>query len=260
MKRFIKCNDASIESAILDAFGSSDPGTGCSFIAGDGRFVNIYPHLDVHEDLCEWVTDNLGEQIKYPDEEWAIRSFGWIRLRKDPHMCIIELPKTRPTNSQLYSLEDWLSYVEDAFMSSGVPLYLCVCDDNSDGDVEFKFCKDYFTEDMMKVIKRYYAAGKMYASVELKKEGNMMKKVISKSNVVASRLPSALRNIDEEDFKSWTAAEKKIYAKACNSADPQIYLTGAVDALDLCGSPVSVGFMNMFNKVIQNWDYSRYNN
>jgi hypothetical protein len=149
-------NKIELEKLILNTFGRSNPGPGCTFISSDGTFVNIYPKLDTHEDLCEWVIDNTDVEIEFPDEEYFIRLFGWIRLRSDPAMSIIELPHESPTNKQWYSLEDWLAYLEDRYLGKKVSLYLDVCDENSDGNVEYNFGKDYFAEDILKICKRYY--------------------------------------------------------------------------------------------------------
>ena len=160
-------NQTYIEDFVVDKFGSRNPGTGCSFIACDGTFVNIYPKLDVHEDLCEWVEDQLDIELKYRDEEYFIRESGWIRLRSDPNMSIIELPNSKPTSEQWYSLEDWLAYLEDKYIGRGCTLYLSVCDFRGDVDVPFQFGTQYFGDDIMKVLKKFYSTGRLYASTNI---------------------------------------------------------------------------------------------
>lgn len=49
-----------IEQIAINDFGSSNPGPGCTFIASDGTFINIYPKIDDHEDLLNYLTDNYG--------------------------------------------------------------------------------------------------------------------------------------------------------------------------------------------------------
>ena len=172
MKRYIRSdfdNSVNIEGIIIDDFGSRNPGTGCSFIAPDGTFVNIYPKLNIHEDLCDWIEDAVGVELEYKDEEYFIREFGWIRLRTDPHMCIIELPKEQPTRQQWYSLEDWLAYVEDKYSGRVVEIDLSVCDDMRNTNVQYNLGKDYFAEDILRLLKRYYTSGKLYASKQLRK-------------------------------------------------------------------------------------------
>lgn len=167
MKRYIRSNNAEIdlESEILAEFGGFKPNPGCIFVSKDGTFVNIYPKLDTHEDLCEWVEDNLNIEIKYPDEEYFINLFNWIRLRFDPSMTIIELPANNPTGAQWASLEEWLLYVEDAIANREITLYLTVYNDPQNCDVEYRFGKNYFAEDIIKLLKRYYSSGRLYASI-----------------------------------------------------------------------------------------------
>lgn len=194
MKRYIKStfdNNENIESIIIDEFGSKNPGTGCSFIAPDGTFVNIYPRLDIHEDLCDWIENAVGIELEYKDEEYFVREFSWIRLRTDPTMFIIELPKEKPTNQQWYSLEDWLYFAEEKYFGKVVSLYLNICDNMANTNVEYRFGKDLFTEDVMKLLKRYYSSGKLYASTSTDSVGTELD---SEGNVVPPEISSALKN------------------------------------------------------------------
>lgn len=170
MKRMIKASSVvtkDMMNRILADFGSNRPGDGCSFITEDGTFINIYPEIDVHEDLCWWIEDNFDIKLEYEDEEYFIREFGWVRLRVCPTMMIIELPHTRPTNAQWAALEEWLEYIE--YSGKKFRLYLNVCDDYKDTDVEYAFGSEYFTEAIIKILKRYYTSGKLYASTQLKR-------------------------------------------------------------------------------------------
>ena len=166
------------EALAIKAFGSTAPGPGCTFISPDGTFVNIYPKLDTHEDLCDWVEDHLGISLEYKDEEYFVREFNWIRLRSDPNMSIIMLPKDSLFRNQWYSLEDWLTYLEERY-SNGCRLYLETCD-GKDTDVEHNFGTEYFAEDIIKICRRYYSSGKLYMSTEVKRG---MKKEIKASKL-----------------------------------------------------------------------------
>lgn len=168
MKRVIKATTISDKSldAIYTQFGSTRPETGCSYIAKDGTFINIYPKLDVHEDLCWWVEDELNEQLDYEDEEYFIRECGWIRTRKDPHMAYIELPSTRPTAGQWVSIQDWLEYCEESF-AHPFTLDISVIDDISAVNTPYEIGDGIFSEDILKILKRYYSSGKLYSSEEL---------------------------------------------------------------------------------------------
>lgn len=166
------------EALAIETFGSSNPGPGCTFISPDGTFVNIYPKLKTHEDLCEWVEEQLDIELPYRDEEYFVREFNWVRLRSDPNMSIIMLPKDSLFRNQWYSLEDWLTYIEERY-PNGCRLYLETCD-GPDTDVEYKFGTEYFAEDIIKICRRYYSSGKLYMSKEI---NSMKKKYIKASRL-----------------------------------------------------------------------------
>ena len=151
------------EALAIETFGSANPGPGNIYISPDGTFINLYPKIDTHEDLCWWLEEEHDCPLEYEDEEYFVREFQWIRLRSDPSMMIIELTKEVPFNRQWYSLEDWLLYCEDRYAGQGTILYLNACD-GADADIEYKFGTEYFTEDIMRICKRYYSSGKLYAS------------------------------------------------------------------------------------------------
>lgn len=67
---------------------------------------------------------------------------------------------------QWLALAEWLEYCEE-YHTRGTKLYLNVCDDN-DADVEYNFGSEYFADDILKICKRYYSSGRLYASTELK--------------------------------------------------------------------------------------------
>lgn len=167
MKRYIK-SSLNLEEGVdlvVRTFGSLTPNPGNIYLSPDGVFINLYPRIDTHEDLCWWLEDN-GYSLEYKDEEYFVREFQWIRLRSDPSMLIIELPNESPSSKQWYALEDWLLYCEDRYSGTGVKLYIGVCDSNS-SDIECNFFVDYFAEDIIKICKRYYSSGKLYANTSL---------------------------------------------------------------------------------------------
>lgn len=159
--------DDNIINEIVDQFGRNEPSDGCSFIDQNGKFINIYPEIDTHEDLCYWIEDNFGVEVEDPDEEYFIRNYGWIRLRSDPTMSIIEMPKTKPTSEQWYSLSDWLECLESECYNNPTTLYILVCDHTGDVDVPYKFGSKYFADDMIKVLKKFYSTGRLYASTNI---------------------------------------------------------------------------------------------
>lgn len=163
MKRYIRSSSSltELEEMVIDEFGSSNPGPGCSFIASDGRYINIYPKLDTHEDLCYWVEDQLNGSIDAPDEEYFIRNFNWIRLRTPPELMIVEMPTSAPVSKQWWALEDWLMYCEEKY-PGGHELNLIICRDTYpiQEQIDF-FGKDVFAEDVISLLKRYYTTHRL---------------------------------------------------------------------------------------------------
>lgn len=62
--------------------------------------------------------------------------------------------------------------------------------------------------------------------------------------------------IPDIELGKMSKAEKRIIAKAKNSPNPQIYLAGAADAIELVGADVTDAFVNFYNTVLQNWDFN----
>lgn len=147
---------------IQQEFGRNNPGYGCSFISPDGTFINIYPKLDTHEDLCEYIQDNYDVTLPYQDEAYFIKEFDWVRLRTDPNMCIIELPD-KMTLSQWYALEDWLEFAETRYCNG------CTISVGSLHGTfqDYAFGTEYFPEDIIKLCKRYYSSGNLYATTDI---------------------------------------------------------------------------------------------
>lgn len=154
---------------IVSDFGSSHPGYGCSFIDANGEFINIYPKLDTHEDLCEYVEDKYNIELPYQDEALFIREFDWVRLRTDPNMCIIELPPVMHKD-QWYALEEWLEFA-DARYTNGCKMNVGALFGEYN---DYAFGTEYFPKDIIKICKRYYSSGNLYASTNIfaKKDHN----------------------------------------------------------------------------------------
>lgn len=60
---------------------------------------------------------------------------------------------------------------------------------------------------------------------------------------------------DDAVYDTLKPYEKKILAKAANSIDYQVYLMGAVDALDLANVATSETFDKVVELMIENWDF-----
>ena len=133
------------------------PGEGCIFIAPNGKFINIYPKLDDHEDLCYWLEELDDYNFNTPeDAEWFVIEFGYVRCRNSMHLCFIELPQ-KMTREQYYSLEQWL---EEKVSSDKIDI------EAWSGEWKTYHLDNYFPEDIIKIIKRSYASGKLYEKLK----------------------------------------------------------------------------------------------
>lgn len=59
-----------------------------------------------------------------------------------------------------------------------------------------------------------------------------------------------LRNISDDVYRKLAVAEKRILTKAYHSVDPQIYLQGAVDGMELAGFDFSEAFDSIYQDVV----------
>lgn len=164
MKRYIRAFDnfEDIESIIIDEFGSENPGYGCSYIAPDGTFVNIYPELKTHEDMCDWIEEAAGCQLEYKDEEYFVREFGWVRLRTDPLLCLVEIPYGGMNAAQDNSLKEWLYFTEERYSGRKVPIYLDECDRLSNSYVEYSTEDPQWVEKVLAAFTRYELTGELF--------------------------------------------------------------------------------------------------
>lgn len=151
----------SIDKLIQEEFGSTNPGEGCIFISPNGKFINIYPQLDDHEDLCYWLEDELEDQgidenEIVEDAEWITDTFDYIRCRNSLHLCFAALPENGLTQDQYRSLELWM---EEKVSTQTIQIYIGSKSHEYDTD-------EYFPEDIIKLIKRFYSSGILYESVD----------------------------------------------------------------------------------------------
>jgi RimJ/RimL family protein N-acetyltransferase len=145
-------NIEAMDKAIQEHFGQDKPGDGCVFIAPNGKFLNIYPELDDHESLAYWLQEQ-GFEEAIEEAEWFVKAFSYVRCRNSLSQCYIELPIKNITRYQLYSLEDWLeTKVNTPTLDIEVP----------NGEWKNYDLDEYFPEDIIKLIKRCYASGRLY--------------------------------------------------------------------------------------------------
>ena len=144
----------SIHELVLKKWGSDTPGKGCVFITPEGKFINLYPFLLDHNRLCDWVNRAGYGPIDW-DAIWFTDELGYIRCRNDTMMCYITLP-ANITSKQTYAIQDWLEQ----------EIKLKHIDINAPDDIFKTYNLDeYFPEDLIKIIKRFYSSGKLYENI-----------------------------------------------------------------------------------------------
>ena len=150
-KNTIEEGRKSKEQLIKDNFESKNPGEGCIYITKEGTFINLYPEIDSHEDLCYWLEDEFDFELPYEDEEWAIRQFGWVRCRETPiDVNVIELPK-EITQEQISAIDNWLNNVV-----SYNELEIGIVDNNQ---IQRYDLEEYSPNDILNRIKGFYSTG-----------------------------------------------------------------------------------------------------
>lgn len=83
-----------------------------------------------------------------------------------------------------------------------------------------------------------------------------MKRIVCSSRYDATL--EILRNIPDDVYRKLAVAEKRILAKAHNSVDPQIYLHGAVEGMELVGFNFSEAFDSIYQDITSNYDFDVY--
>lgn len=87
-------------------------------------------------------------------------------------------------------------------------------------------------------------------------EVNLMKRIICNSGKKSTI--EILTDIPDEVYRKLDTVEKQIIAKACNSKDPQVYIHGAVEGMELAGFQFSKEFDSIYQDVIKNFDFQIY--
>lgn len=143
-----------IHEAILKRWGKNYPGDGCIFITPEGSFINLFPALLDHEDLCAWVEKNGFSEIP-DDASWFVKELSYVKCRNSRTLCYAEIP-SEITRKQLNALETWL---EEKVHADNV--------EHIDIGTLKNECKTYdlniyFPEDIIKRVKRFYSSGRLY--------------------------------------------------------------------------------------------------
>jgi hypothetical protein len=137
--------------ALLKRWGKDYPGEGCIFITPEGIYLNLYPLLMNHDRLCDWVDQN-GYGPTTGKASWFINTLNYIRCRNTASICYIDL-HTEVKPAQIRALQTWLeTKVKAASLDIGTPT----------NEYKSYNLQEYFPEDIIKIIKRYYSSGKLY--------------------------------------------------------------------------------------------------
>jgi hypothetical protein len=171
----------SVTAALKEVFGSATPQTKSCFITPDGYFLNVpYRHWDVLPELVKKgiiatpevnktnidTIDDIGPHIDKllgcSFEEFFSNKLNYIRCNGDPAVCYIGLPDKRPTGAQFESTELWLTSVVYNDSNSKRNWYETIELWNVAGTSQLYKVSEYFPEDIIKRIKRYYASGRFY--------------------------------------------------------------------------------------------------
>ena len=178
-----------MDKAILAEWGATTPGDGCIFIHPSGTFINIYPKLDDHEDLCYWLEEEgFGDNPE--DPAWFVDEFKYIRCRNNLHLCFIELP-TEVTRQQLRSLAEWMeTKVSTDFIDIEAP----------NGEWKHYNLDEYFPEDLIKIIRRFYSSGKLYEDISDIKYRSVSN--VEKFKQYANDILGGYGNLSDEEIRN----------------------------------------------------------
>jgi hypothetical protein len=148
----------SVHEMIISTWAKDSPGYGCIFITPEGMFLNLFPLLMDHNRLCDWVERQLECGQIMNDATWFTDNLNYIRCRNDRSMYYIVLPE-KITSKQLYAIQEWLE---------GESTHKKLCINIPGGDFKTYDIAEYFPEDLIKIIKRFYSSGRLYENTSKK--------------------------------------------------------------------------------------------
>lgn len=163
--------------AMIDQFGSDQPGDENIFIAPDGTFINLYPMLKCHQDLAEWLRyQGFSMPPNGTDfSEWFVQTFEFVRCRGG-QQCYIQLPLETLTRYQRYSLETWLQIQWQRRQADTVQVQA------PNGEWKKYSFMNYLPENIIKLIQRFYSSDHLY-----QKSKNKQSTPSSKANTASPR-------------------------------------------------------------------------
>ena len=172
-----------LDTAVINQFGSSVPGDGPTYISSNGTFINNFGN--VHADLCYWAAKErilkVPEELLADDADWddfldfihtlasnpregyvfVGEPLNYLRCNNDRYQSYVILP-AKINRNQLYSLSDWLNHLYE--MPKGIrPSYIEFSTYNEEKNNSYNL-DAYTTEELLKIVKRFYSSGIFYES------------------------------------------------------------------------------------------------
>lgn len=182
------------------------PPTGPTFITPKGLFID-FGNKDVHSQLDQEVYYGVNPEGNYTKEfgytELFLPTLGFIRCNDGTTWgeLLIELSDTNPTNAQYRALESWLI---DSFEITSCNYLIIATNKGSE-----RYDKDeYFAEDIIKIIKRYYSSGRLYEN------RNEMKESMDITNEVQRVVDNIMKN--KSRYRNQDDLEDAIYSAIAN--------------------------------------------
>lgn len=144
-----------LNKILIKKWGSDFPGDDCIFITPEGKYLNIRSLLD-HERLGTWVMEQ-GYGLKIEDPRWFVHKLNYVRCRNTSTLCYADLPE-KAKAGQLGAFQYWLEQKVEGN---------CSKIEISTPSAEYKTYKlsEYFAEDLISLIKRYYSSGVLYEKI-----------------------------------------------------------------------------------------------
>ena len=124
---------------------------GSMYILPDGMFLDLGDSGYGHSNLSS-LLDEYGFEINYEPGKTSklLKSMGWIRL--NTKIKFIDLSNIKPTNEQYEKLLIALDYMKEYQITTS--------------DKQVKIYKNRVSDDIIKLIKRYYASGVLYENLK----------------------------------------------------------------------------------------------
>ena len=168
MRFLIESKEQEIFDAVENHFQSYYGNAG--YILPNGTIIACFSEdenefeLSNHANIEDYL-NSIGLSDKhggFTDGSPTMRKLGAIRINnEEQENNYIELPEIRPTTAALDSLEHWLDRNSKQYS------YIIVTGPDFKDEAKYNY-DDYFSEDIIKRIKRFYSSGRLYESKRIR--------------------------------------------------------------------------------------------